>query len=153
MVQHSRSTELTELNRFILDINNSNNELCEWASQLAYGSLAEDAKVQSVWFHSVTIHLQPFVGTATSMQRFASSIIMHSRRLTHSAFDTHAYVDSDWATCLRTRRLFTYICIRLAGGTLHQDEIANHGRLILDRGIHGNSGWREDVILRLQYSI
>lgn len=36
---------------------------------------------------------------------------------------------------------------------LHQDEIANHGRLILDRGIHGNSGWREDVILRLQYSI
>ena len=30
----------------------------------------------------------------------------------------HAYADSDWATCTKTRRLFGGTCIRLAGGTI-----------------------------------
>jgi hypothetical protein len=30
----------------------------------------------------------------------------------------HAYSDSDWATCVKTRRSFSGICIRLAGGTI-----------------------------------
>jgi hypothetical protein len=30
----------------------------------------------------------------------------------------HAYADSDWATCAKTRRSFSGTCIRLAGGTI-----------------------------------
>ncbi len=30
----------------------------------------------------------------------------------------HAYADSDWATCPKTRRSFGGVCIRLAGGTI-----------------------------------
>jgi hypothetical protein len=36
-------------------------------------------------------------------------------------FDTnilHTYADSDWATCLKTRRSFGGTCLRLAGGTI-----------------------------------
>jgi len=34
------------------------------------------------------------------------------------AATVHAYVDSDWATCPKTRRSFGGTCIRLAGGTI-----------------------------------
>jgi len=34
------------------------------------------------------------------------------------AFTIHAYADSDWATWVKTRRLFHGTCIRLAGGTI-----------------------------------
>ena len=34
------------------------------------------------------------------------------------ALTAHAYADSDWATCPKTRRSFGGICIRLAGGTI-----------------------------------
>jgi hypothetical protein len=30
----------------------------------------------------------------------------------------HAYADSDWATCVKTRRSFGGTCICLAGGTI-----------------------------------
>jgi hypothetical protein len=30
----------------------------------------------------------------------------------------HAYADSDWATCVKTRRYFGGIVLRLAGGTI-----------------------------------
>ena len=36
----------------------------------------------------------------------------------HNAMDLHSYVDSNWASCPKTRRSFTGICIRLAGGTI-----------------------------------
>ena len=41
-----------------------------------------------------------------------------SKRPHHSPMDVHGYVDSDWATCPRTRRSLTGICVRLAGGTI-----------------------------------
>ena len=34
------------------------------------------------------------------------------------ALTAHAYADSDWATCPKTRRSFGGVCIRLAGGTI-----------------------------------
>jgi len=34
------------------------------------------------------------------------------------ASTAHAYADSDWATCVKTRRSFGGTCIRLAGGTI-----------------------------------
>jgi hypothetical protein len=34
------------------------------------------------------------------------------------ALTTHAYADSDWATCPKTRQSFGGLCIRLAGGTI-----------------------------------
>jgi hypothetical protein len=36
----------------------------------------------------------------------------------HESTDMHAYVDSDWATCPKTRRSFTGIIVKLAGGTI-----------------------------------
>ena len=36
----------------------------------------------------------------------------------HDAFIAIAYGDSDWATCVKTRRSFSGICIQLAGGTI-----------------------------------
>ena len=39
-------------------------------------------------------------------------------RPAHDKLDMHAYVDSDWATCPKTRRSFTGIAVQLAGGTI-----------------------------------
>jgi hypothetical protein len=36
----------------------------------------------------------------------------------HDATTAVAYGDSDWATCVKTQRLFSGICIQLAGGTV-----------------------------------
>jgi hypothetical protein len=36
----------------------------------------------------------------------------------HDATIAHAYADSDWATCVKTRCLFGGSCIRLSGGTI-----------------------------------
>jgi hypothetical protein len=36
----------------------------------------------------------------------------------HNATDIHAFADSDWATCPKTRRSMTGITIKLAGGTI-----------------------------------
>ena len=33
----------------------------------------------------------------------------------HDAMDLHGYVDSDWATCPKTRRSFTGVCVHLTG--------------------------------------
>lgn len=46
------------------------------------------------------------------------SDILQTGRPTHNALDLHGYVDSDWATCPRTRRSLTGVCLRLAGGTI-----------------------------------
>ena len=44
--------------------------------------------------------------------------LMQHGRPTHDALNLHGYVDSDWATCPRTRRSLTGVCVRLAGGTI-----------------------------------
>jgi hypothetical protein len=36
----------------------------------------------------------------------------------HDATTLHVYADLDWATCVKTRRLFGGVCMRLAGGTI-----------------------------------
>eukprot|EP00804_Cyclotella_cryptica_P024685 CCRYP_001671-RA/>CCRYP_001671-RA protein AED:0.29 eAED:-0.05 QI:0/0/0/0.33/1/1/3/0/660 len=36
----------------------------------------------------------------------------------HDCLQLHAYTDSDWATCTKTRRSFTGIIVQLAGGTI-----------------------------------
>ena len=36
----------------------------------------------------------------------------------HDTTEVHGYVDSDWATCPRTHRSLTGVCLRLAGGTI-----------------------------------
>ena len=44
--------------------------------------------------------------------------LLMNGRPTHNITDVHGYVDSDWATCPRTRRSLTGVCLRLAGGTI-----------------------------------
>ena len=38
--------------------------------------------------------------------------------LEHDATTLHVYADLDWATCVKTRRSFGGVCMRLAGGTI-----------------------------------
>ena len=44
--------------------------------------------------------------------------LLPNGRPTHDALDVHGYVDSDWATCPRTRRSLTGVCLQLAGGCI-----------------------------------
>jgi hypothetical protein len=44
-------------------------------------------------------------------------LLLHGRPQ-HDANIAVAYGDSDWATCVKTRRSFSGICIQLAGGTI-----------------------------------
>jgi hypothetical protein len=44
--------------------------------------------------------------------------LLLDNRPDHEAFIAVAYGDSDWATCVKTRRSFSGICIQLAGGTI-----------------------------------
>ncbi len=44
--------------------------------------------------------------------------LLDTNRPAHAALDLHGYVDSDWATCPRTRRSLMGVCLRLAGGTI-----------------------------------
>lgn len=44
--------------------------------------------------------------------------LLLTNRPTHDALDLHGYVDSDWATCPRTCRSLTGVCLHLAGGTV-----------------------------------
>ncbi len=44
--------------------------------------------------------------------------LLIDNRPDHNAMTAVAYGDSDWATCVKTRRSFSRICIQLAGGTI-----------------------------------
>jgi hypothetical protein len=44
--------------------------------------------------------------------------LLFENRPEYDAHNLHAYADSDWASCVRTRRLFGGTCIRLAGCTI-----------------------------------
>jgi hypothetical protein len=44
--------------------------------------------------------------------------LLLENRPDHDATTVHAYADSDWATCIKTRRSFGGAVIRLAGGTI-----------------------------------
>lgn len=48
----------------------------------------------------------------------ANQDLLLENRPEHDALTAVAYADSDWATCVKTRRSFSGICIRLAGGTI-----------------------------------
>ena len=60
----------------------------------------------------------------------------------HDATTAVAYADSDWATCLKTRRSFTGACIFLAGAVIAysiQSKISINSSSIINRSrIHGS---------------
>jgi hypothetical protein len=44
--------------------------------------------------------------------------LLSTNRPSHDPLVVHGFVDSDWATCPKTRRSLTGVCLRLAGGTI-----------------------------------
>ncbi len=46
------------------------------------------------------------------------SDLLMDNRPKHDATTLHVFADSDWATCVKTRRLFGGVCMHLAGGTI-----------------------------------
>jgi hypothetical protein len=63
--------------------------------------------------------LQPTLPAAPSPSIVRSPVDLHKQdRPHHHPTEIHGYVDSDWATCPRTRRSLTGVCLRLAGGTV-----------------------------------
>lgn len=44
--------------------------------------------------------------------------LLSENRPVHSPLQVHGFVDSDWASCPKTRRSLTGVCLRLAGGTI-----------------------------------
>ncbi|KAL7489869.1 hypothetical protein ACHAW6_016196 [Cyclotella cf. meneghiniana] len=72
-----------------------------------------------IYFWRVTPRLDlpdhPIPICATSLH---GQLPPHIQRPQHDCLQLHAYTDSDWATCTRTRRSFSGIVIQLAGGTI-----------------------------------
>lgn len=58
---------------------------------------------------------QPIPTCATSLHR---PIPPKVQRPNHDCTQLHAYTDSDWATCTKTRQSFSGIIVQLAGGTI-----------------------------------
>ena len=47
----------------------------------------------------------------------AHDLLLDGRPM-HSPYELHSYMDGTWASCLKTRRSFSGMCLRLAGGTV-----------------------------------
>ena len=56
-------------------------------------------------------------GTLPTVHSNKSDLLLDNRPV-QDATTLHAYADSDWATCVKTRRSFGGVCMRLAGGTV-----------------------------------
>jgi len=56
-------------------------------------------------------------GTLPTVHSNKSNLLLDNRPV-QNATTLHAYADSDWATCVKTRRSFGGVCMRLAGGTV-----------------------------------
>ena len=56
-------------------------------------------------------------GTLPMIHSNKSDLLMDTRP-EHDANTLHVYADSDWATCIKTRRSFGGVCMRLAGGMI-----------------------------------
>eukprot|EP00804_Cyclotella_cryptica_P028043 CCRYP_003898-RC/>CCRYP_003898-RC protein AED:0.34 eAED:0.35 QI:0/-1/0/1/-1/1/1/0/486 len=61
------------------------------------------------------LHEHPVPVCATALHGQIPPLVT---RPTHDALRLHAYTDSDWATCTKTRRSFSGIIVQLAGGTI-----------------------------------
>ena len=68
------------------------------------------------WCTSPRPELQ--VGPLPTVKSNRQDILVDNRPQFVNASTAHAYADSDWATCVKTRRSFGGICIRLAGGSV-----------------------------------
>ena len=58
------------------------------------------------------------VGPPPQISSNKQDLLLSTPRPEHAAHIAHAYADSDWGTCVKTRRSFGGSIIRLAGGTI-----------------------------------
>ncbi len=58
------------------------------------------------------------VGPIPQINSYHQDLLLDVTCLDFNATTTYIYSDSDWATCVKARRLFTGLCMHLAGGTI-----------------------------------
>jgi hypothetical protein len=52
------------------------------------------------------------------INRDRQDLLLDATCLDFNATTAHIYLNSDWATCVKTRCSFTALCMHLAGGTI-----------------------------------
>jgi hypothetical protein len=58
------------------------------------------------------------VGPISQINSNCQDLLLDVTHLDFNSTTAHIYSDSDWATCVKTRRSFTGLCMHLAGGTI-----------------------------------
>jgi hypothetical protein len=76
-----------------------------------------NSREDGLYFWRTAPRLELPEGPLPSINSNKTDIILDNRPQ-FNATTAHAYADSNWATCVKTRRSFGGLCVRLAGGTI-----------------------------------
>jgi hypothetical protein len=107
-----------------------------------------------LYFWQPSPHLDLTEGPLSPIHSNRADLLLDDRP-EHDATIAHAYADSDWATCVKTRRSFGGSCVRLAGGTIAcKTKFQPTVCWFFDRGgIHVGIVYRKDDTFHMQHPL